>query len=745
MFIEILNMNFTASFVILAVICVRFLIKKAPKKYSYMLWAIVFFRLICPFTIEMPASVVPIHTQTIPQDIIYTETPFIQSGVSIIDETVNQAMITPRPEVMTQVNLVKTVMQITSYFWLAGMIIFLLVEVISYLRLKKRIRTAIRVRGIIYETDQIETPFVLGFIRPRIYIPTGLGKMEFEYIIRHEWTHIKHFDYIIKPLAFFIVTVHWFNPLVWIAYAFMARDMEFTADESVMKHAKFDIRKKYARSLLALAMKKSGLLTPIAFGETGVKSRVKNIMHYKRPVFWVSILTAVIVICVSVSLVLSKPKETSLEEINSLKIAEGSGENYFETEVQISLIDVDETTVAPIQSTVIPPSTIYDKVEITRLVDGELLITIEINEPTIISSIEHAVTSPLVPIDVDLDFEFDYRLQYMIVLSGTNGESISKLYPNILYGNAYLEKDNQMYQIDFNFARYIFALQESSSGSLAPVASDAAALFAEYGWTLDYRINTIVTEINAFQYLSAFAPNAYYFTYNNELSKDIGLDMSGYTDKGEMSVEIYWIRESMPEEFYPRTDCRGIIVRNGTEIIGAFISAGRGDTLSACSLKGNSFEKVIGQSIQDWLITRVEADAQEQKMSNLSAEEVIEQYFQAIGNDDLRSAEYCLSKVYSLKGLTSNMTNFELFNEQISLPMTKHHMYMLEDRSDIQTVELISIDLHSEPDENHKLFDVWYDVQYKTDGGDSSGKTYWIIQMVYESPQTGWKIEGFVH
>jgi len=153
--------------------------------------------------------------------------------------------------------------------------------------------TAIRVHDNIYETDLIKTPFVLGFLHTKIYIPTGLGEKEMEYVIEHEQTHIKRLEYLIKPVAFLVAFAHWFNPIVWVSYALMARDMELSADESVMKRYDFDIRGSYSNSLLALSAKKSGLLSPLAFGETGVKERVKNVLHYKKPAFWVSVVAAV--------------------------------------------------------------------------------------------------------------------------------------------------------------------------------------------------------------------------------------------------------------------------------------------------------------------------------------------------------------------------------------------------------------------------------------------------------------------
>ena len=322
-FIEILNMSLSAGCVALTVMLIRLIIRKAPKKYSYALWTVVFFRLVCPFTIQLPVSAVPIQPQTIPHDIVYSETPFIQSGLPIIDSAINDVIGRTLLPVngANSINPIQIILEIGAYLWLAGVLAFMLYGIISYLRLKKRISTAIRVHNNIYETDLIKTPFVLGFIRPHIYIPAGLGGKELEYIITHEQTHLRRLDYLIKPFAFFVAAIHWFSPIVWISYALMAKDMELSADESVMKRSDADIRGDYSNSLLALSAKKRGLLSPLAFGETGVKTRVKNVLNYKKPAFWVSIAAVVVVVAVSLSLVVSKaltPLETGVKEENNL-------------------------------------------------------------------------------------------------------------------------------------------------------------------------------------------------------------------------------------------------------------------------------------------------------------------------------------------------------------------------------------------------------------------------------------------
>ena len=310
LFIEILNMSLSAGCAALIVILIRVLMKKAPKKYSYILWAVVFFRLACPFTIQLPVSAVPIQPQTIPRDIVYSYNPMIQSGLPVIDSAVNNAiamMTLPpvKPNSLNPANGIHPVQQMLEvglYIWLIGVLALLLYGIISYLRLKRKIGTAIRVHDNIFETDLINTPFVLGFVRPKIYLPVCLGEKESHYIIEHERKHIKRLDYLIKPLAFIVASFHWFNPLAWVSYILLTRDMELSADEHVMKRSDVDIRGEYSNLLLALSVKRGWLISPLAFGETGVKKRVKNVLRFKTPAFWVSAIAVVVVITFSLLL-----------------------------------------------------------------------------------------------------------------------------------------------------------------------------------------------------------------------------------------------------------------------------------------------------------------------------------------------------------------------------------------------------------------------------------------------------------
>jgi hypothetical protein len=329
------------------------------------------------------------------------------------------------------------------------------------------------------------------------------------------------------------------------------------------------------------------------------------------------------------------------------------------------------------------------------------------------------------------------------VWNDTGGYSCG-LYYDTLYEKAYFGKDGGLFEAETDFARYVGSFLENTGITFELDQADEA-LFIQYGWTLDYRIGTVKNKLNDINVLSAFNPNAYYFAYNNELSRDIGLDMSEYANTPDIDVAIYRIHESMPQEFYPIQNGRGIVVKSGGKIIGAFISAGRHNAFNACSLKGNSFEKAAGQTFDQWLADKITADDVDARLSGLEPEEVIEEYFKALDAKDTRMAGYCVLKKELLGNLTANMPNGELFSEAIALPLTDAAVGAKTGFDNPQSARLIRIEPLKKPDQNTRIFRVTAELQYPEEGALISGEQDWDCRMVYESPRTGWKIEGFGH
>lgn len=324
-FIKLLNMSYQGGIVICFILLARYILHiiKAPKKYVYYLWLVAFVRLICPFSFESVLSILPRETEPVKQAIVYEQVPEIHTSSSTINQAVNNVL--PKANPVASINPMQIIMAFAQVIWLVGIGIFLIYSLLSFIRLKKRLIGSINLSAIssersgsetIYISDHIATPFVLGFFKPRIYLPSIISEKEIAYILMHEQAHIKRKDHIIKLVVFGITIIHWFNPLVWIAYAFMNQDMETSCDEYVMKSYKEDIRKEYATSLLNLSVGRRLILgVPLAFGEGNVKGRIKNVARYKKPLISVAICTVIGCIILGFALLTSPLSTTTFNKV----------------------------------------------------------------------------------------------------------------------------------------------------------------------------------------------------------------------------------------------------------------------------------------------------------------------------------------------------------------------------------------------------------------------------------------------
>ncbi len=317
LFYPVLNMSITASVVIAAVMLVRLPLRKASGAASYGLWFVVLFRLLCPVSLKSAVSIFGLlgsnaAMEHIPADIGTMAQPQVNMIVPGVTSAINASLPAATP--MASANPMQIILFVLATIWALGVIILLTYNAASYQLLKRRISTATRIRNNIFQTDRISSPFVCGFIRPKIILPVALGYSERDYIIRHEETHIRRRDYFVKPLWFLAVCIHWFNPLVWLSFYLMSRDMEMRCDEAVIREMGENIKADYSSSLLTLSATHKFLpASPLAFRETGIKMRVKNVLHYKRPAFWAIATTVVAVIFATVVLAVN-PNEAKTEQ-----------------------------------------------------------------------------------------------------------------------------------------------------------------------------------------------------------------------------------------------------------------------------------------------------------------------------------------------------------------------------------------------------------------------------------------------
>lgn len=306
-FLKIFNMSISASWIILIVLVLRLLLKKAPKWINVLLWGIVAIRLICPFTIESVMSLMPSAETINPQTI--TRTPTINTGIPSINNTLNP-IIQESTIVVSQeesINILQLLISVFSKVWIAGIVLMLTYSVMSYIRIKRKIGTAVLLQDNIYQSETVVSPFVLGLIKPKIYLPFNISEQDILSVICHEQAHIQRKDYLWKPLGFLLLTLHWFNPLVWLGYILLCRDIELACDERAIKKMTTEQRADYSQALLACSVNRRMIAAcPIAFGEVNVKNRIINVINYKKPTFWI-IVVAIIASIVVAACFLTNP------------------------------------------------------------------------------------------------------------------------------------------------------------------------------------------------------------------------------------------------------------------------------------------------------------------------------------------------------------------------------------------------------------------------------------------------------
>ena len=326
-FLKILNLGLAVSWLILAVILVRFLLKKAPKWVHCLLWGLVAFRLICPFTLESAFSLLP-SNEVVPVGIVTAEKPQITSGIPVIDDAVNPIVErTFTPNVGDSVNPMQVVTAVAGAIWAVGAAGMLFYAVVSFLLLRKRVGISVAVTDGVRACDEVESPFILGMIRPVIYVPSGMTGDTLHFVTSHEKAHLRRLDHWWKPLGFLLLSVYWFQPLCWVAYILLCRDIEAACDEKVIKDKDREYVAGYSEALLRCSAQRRGITAcPLAFGETGVKARIKGVLNYKKPAFWVIFVAVVLGLVVAICFMAS-PKNgfsKNVDRVKQIKVFDGT-------------------------------------------------------------------------------------------------------------------------------------------------------------------------------------------------------------------------------------------------------------------------------------------------------------------------------------------------------------------------------------------------------------------------------------
>ena len=320
-FLKLLNLSISASWLVLAVLVLRLVSKRSPKWVNVLLWGIVALRLVLPFSIESALSLIPSAETVSPTAVQFAPAPTITSGVSVIDNAVNPSLSEHFAAVPTaSVNPLYVWAYLAGWVWLIGLGAMLLYALASYLRLRRRVSVSLLIQDHIYLCDAISSPFILGVVKPHIYLPSGLDEVQRQNVLAHERAHLARRDHWWKPLGFVLLAVYWFNPVLWLAYTLLCRDIELACDERVIRTMDESAVKTYSTVLLACSMPRKAVITcPLAFGEVGVKERVRNALHYKKPAFWV--IAASVAVCVVVAVCfLTDPEHETMKWAKNLRV-----------------------------------------------------------------------------------------------------------------------------------------------------------------------------------------------------------------------------------------------------------------------------------------------------------------------------------------------------------------------------------------------------------------------------------------
>lgn len=325
MFKNVLEMSLTGTIIAIVLFIVRFFMKKFPKRYSYILWGILAVRLLCPFSVSSVVSFFNLFSFEPPivhYATSYAEVEKAQSMIDVVPPSVPKIDVPAQPIALPEnyaapltvtASPLETALNIASIVWIIGLVGMIIYSVISYFSVRKRVSAAVLVSDNIYTCSEIEMPFVYGIIKPRIYIPETIMENDRPYIIAHEYVHIKRFDHIIKLVALAALSLHWFNPFVWISFKLMVKDMEMSCDERALGTFDTDVRKDYAAALLKISMMHNKLAYGglLSFGESNIKSRIKGVLNSRKPALWATIIGAAVIIVAGVCLLTNASESSS--------------------------------------------------------------------------------------------------------------------------------------------------------------------------------------------------------------------------------------------------------------------------------------------------------------------------------------------------------------------------------------------------------------------------------------------------
>lgn len=337
-FLKLLNRSITAGWLLLAVLCIRLIFKKCPKWMNCLLWGVAAVRLLCPFSMESRFSVLPsaepIKSYTFAGGEVRNEIPSIDSHLKLVENVINP-MLSERFAYQESESAapLQIVTAGAGFIWVCGIVLLMLFALSSVVRLHRLVREAVCARDNIYICDAVKSPFILGIFRPRVYLSSALNEKEIAYIVAHESAHLKRRDHWWKALGYLLLCIYWFHPLCWAAYALFCRDLELACDEKAVKNMAFREKKEYSEVLLSCAgQRRLVMVCPVAFGEVGIRERVKSVLNYKKPALWAMAAAMAVLVILAVCFLTNPVKEYRIR----ITIPAGSTEPFCYSDEEIS-------------------------------------------------------------------------------------------------------------------------------------------------------------------------------------------------------------------------------------------------------------------------------------------------------------------------------------------------------------------------------------------------------------------------
>lgn len=363
-FLHFFNLSVMAGWMVLAVLLLRLCLKKAPRWITCVLWGLVALRLLVPFTVESPISLIPTAETVVSGDAADTSAPIVNSGMAAIDKPLNdwlqtpllpsdtdagETTVNPKPpeqkplgdtdETVKTVSRMERALSIAAPVWLVGIGLMLAYELVSVLRVRRRVLDAVLLRDNVWQSDRVSSPFIFGLFRPRIYVPYHLEESVLEQVLSHERAHLHRRDHWIKPFAFTLLAVYWYNPLLWVGCVLLCRDIEVACDERVVRGLDEDTRRQYATALLQCGVERRSIAAcPLAFGEVSIKQRIRSVLNYRKPLLWV-IIASLVACSVAAVCLLTVPSEGSVKVLSSEAIQPNQVRQFYGTDTDGALVE----------------------------------------------------------------------------------------------------------------------------------------------------------------------------------------------------------------------------------------------------------------------------------------------------------------------------------------------------------------------------------------------------------------------